>query len=55
MGLVWPAQQDYIGHWTLKAKFKNALFERQIVLPAAILDDEKITQYLKLLFLASQM
>ena len=23
MGLVWTAQQDYVGHWTTKAKIKN--------------------------------
>ena len=49
LGLVWPAQQDYVGHWTIKAKIKNALFERQLVLPAATLDDRKIENYLKLL------
>jgi phenylacetate-CoA ligase len=49
MGLVWTAQQDYVGHWTTKAKIKNELFERQVVLPAAILDDVKIESYLQLL------
>jgi phenylacetate-CoA ligase len=49
MGLVWPAQQDYVGHWSLKAKIKNALFERQLVLPAATLDDSKIENYLQVL------
>lgn len=47
IGLVWTAQQDYVGHWTTKAKIRNELFERQIVLPAAILDDDLILKYLK--------
>lgn len=49
MGLVWTAQQDYVGHWTWKAKIKNSLFERQAVLPAAILDSETIAGYISLL------
>ncbi|MCP3928432.1 MAG: phenylacetate--CoA ligase family protein [Bacteroidetes bacterium] len=49
MGLAWPAQQDYVGHWTTKAKIKNELFERQVVFPAAIMDDENIKNYLHLL------
>ena len=49
MGIVWTAQQDYVGHWTKKAKIKNELFERQVVLPAAIMDEETIVHYLHLL------
>lgn len=49
MGLVWTAQQDYVGHWTTKAKIINELFERQVVFPAAIINDEKILQYLELI------
>lgn len=49
MGLVWTAQQDYVGHWTRKARIKNSLFERQAVLPAAILDSETIVNYISLL------
>lgn len=49
MGLVWTAQQDYIGHWTQKAKIKNELYVRQIVFPAAILDEELISNYVNLL------
>lgn len=49
MGLVWPAQQDYVGHWSLKAKIKNEFFTRQLVLPAAILDEKKIAEYVQLL------
>ena len=49
MGLVWTAQPDYVGHWTTKAKIKNELFERQVVFPAAIMDDENIENYLHLL------
>ncbi len=48
MGLVWTAQQDYVGHWTTKAKIKNELFERQVVLPAAVMDEEVIEKYLNL-------
>jgi len=49
MGLVWTAQQDYVGHWTKKAKIKNELFGRQVVFPAAILDEESISHYVNLL------
>jgi len=49
MGLVWTAQQDYVGHWTAKAKIKNELFGRQVVFPAAILDNESISNYVNLL------
>ena len=45
MGLVWTAQQDYVGHWTRKAKIKNELFGRQVVFPAAIIDEESISNY----------
>lgn len=45
MGLVWPAQQDYVGHWTVKSRIKNEFFRRQIVLPAAVLDKEAIADY----------
>jgi phenylacetate-CoA ligase len=46
MGLVWPAQQDYVGHWTWKSRLKNEMFNRQVVLPAAILDDKAIRDYI---------
>ncbi len=46
LGLVWPAQQDYVGHWTLKARIKNELYLRQVVFPAAIMDEESISSYL---------
>jgi phenylacetate-CoA ligase len=49
VGIVWTAQQDYVGHWTAKAKIKNELFERQVVFPAAILDENNINNYLQLL------
>ena len=49
MGIVWPAQQDYIGHWTLKSRIKNELYLRQVVFPAAILNEELIDGYVKLL------
>ena len=48
-GVVWPAQQDYVGHWSIKGKIKNELYERQVVLPAATLNERKITDYLHLL------
>jgi len=47
MGLVWPAQQDYVGHWTLKAKLKNMLYTRQVVLPGAIIDDAMLKGFIK--------
>lgn len=50
MGLVWTAQQDYVGHWTVKEKIKNGLFERQVVLPAAILNKEELQSYTRELF-----
>ena len=49
MGIVWPAQQDYVGHWTLKSKIKNELFRRQVVYPAAILDESGLAKYVRLL------
>jgi len=45
MGLVWTAQQDYVGHWTAKAKMKNKLFGRQVVFPAAIMNEEMVSSY----------
>lgn len=46
MALVWPATVDYVGHHTLKAKLKNALYERQVVFPAAVLDQKSIEDFL---------
>jgi len=45
-GLVWPAEQDYVGYRTWKARLRNALGSRQSVLPAAVLNDQKIHRYL---------
>lgn len=45
VGLVWPARQDYVGAYTLKSKLKNALSERYVTLPAAILTDDDIHKY----------
>jgi phenylacetate-CoA ligase len=45
IGLVWPAQQDYVGYWTLKSKIKNELSLRQIVCPAAIITEELVSNY----------
>jgi len=45
MGLVWTAQQDYVGHWTAKAKIKNQLFGRQVVFPAAVMNEENIARF----------
>ena len=49
MGVVWTAQQDYVGHWTLKSRIKNALSCRQVVFPAAVMDVELISNYVNLL------
>ncbi len=49
VGIVWPARQDYLGHWTLKAKIKNELYNRQVVFPAAVMEDAEIQAYLRLL------
>lgn len=49
VGIVWTAQQDYVGHWTLRSRIKNALSLRQVVFPAAIMDEESIENYVKLL------
>ena len=49
IGIVWPARQDYVGHWTLKAKFKNELYQRSIVFPATVMDDESIGSYVSVL------
>jgi len=45
MGLVWPTPADYVGYYTWKTKLGNELFGRQIVLPAAVLDDHVIQRY----------
>ena len=50
-GIVWTAQQDYVGHWTFKSKLKNALSLRQLVLPAAIMDDASIADYVNRLII----
>lgn len=47
MGLVWTAQQDYVGHWTAKAKVKNAFYRKQVVFPAAIIDDASCNRYVQ--------
>lgn len=46
MGLIWPAQQDYVGHWTWKSRLKNELFNRQVVFPAAVLDKKAISDFI---------
>lgn len=46
-GVVWPAQQDYLGHWTWKSRLRNSLYKREIVFPAAILTDELISGFLQ--------
>lgn len=46
-GLVWPATADYVGHHTWKAKLKNAFYQRQLALPAAILDPETMRRFLR--------
>lgn len=48
-GLVWPAQQDYVGYWSWKSKLKNSFYRRELVFPAAVVDDQKIEEYVKLL------
>jgi len=48
-GLVWPAQQDYVGHWTWKNRIRNDLYRRELVLPAAILDEKLIKDYINLI------
>lgn len=47
MWIVWPAMQDYVGHWTAKAKIKNELFERQVVFPAAVLEKGNIENHIR--------
>ncbi len=48
-GIVWPAQQDYVGHWTWKARLKNSLSTRHVVLPGAIIDRQMLSGYVKVL------
>jgi len=45
-GLVWPAEQDYVGYYTWRARLRNWLTNRESVLPAAVLNNEKISAYL---------
>jgi phenylacetate-CoA ligase len=49
VGIVWPAQADYVGHWTLKSQIRNAMTRRQVVFPAAVIDDQSIKEYIDLL------
>jgi phenylacetate-CoA ligase len=49
MGLVWPASQDYVGHYSLKARIKNEFYKRQVVFPAAVMDEANIAGYVQLL------
>jgi phenylacetate-CoA ligase len=44
-GLVWPASQDYVGYTSWKARLRNALGDRYLVLPAAVLDDAAMAAY----------
>lgn len=49
VGVIWPATADYVGYWSWKAKLKNELFGRQVVLPAATLNEKIIKDYVALL------
>jgi len=44
--LAWPAEQDYVGYNSLKSKVRNAFCKREIALPAAVLNGEKIERFL---------
>ena len=46
IGIVWPAQADYVGHWTYKSRIKNAMTKREVVFPAAVIDDHLIQEYI---------
>lgn len=47
MGLVWPAHQDFIGCHTWKSKIKNEFYRRQVIFPAAIIDDRMCEAYVR--------
>jgi phenylacetate-coenzyme A ligase PaaK-like adenylate-forming protein len=49
MGLVWPAQQDYVGYFTRKARIRNFLTFRHEVFPAAVATEESVLAYLNLI------
>ena len=44
--LVWPAQQDYVGNYNWKSRIINAFYLRQLVCPAAVIDEDLIKGYL---------
>ncbi len=46
MGLVWPAHQDFLGFHTWKSKIKNEFYKRQVVFPAALIDDRMCDDYI---------
>ena len=49
VGIVWPAEQDYLGHKALKGRLRSALFSRQVVLPGAAIDETMTAEYVEAL------
>lgn len=45
IGVVWPALNDYVGFHTWRARLKNSLSSRQVVLPGAVLDKRSLAGY----------
>ena len=48
LGMVWPAHQDFIGHDTWKSRIRNELYKRNVLFPAALIDDRACEEYLRL-------
>lgn len=46
MGLVWPAHQDFLGFHTWKSRIKNEFYKRQVIFPAALIDDRMCEDYI---------
>jgi phenylacetate-CoA ligase len=46
-GIVWVAHQDFIGYDNIKSRIKNSIYKRQLLFPAAIMDEKAIGAYVK--------
>ncbi len=47
VGVVCPARQDHVGYHTMRSSIKNEFFRRQIVFPAAVVDDAACEDFLR--------
>jgi phenylacetate-CoA ligase len=47
LGMVWPAHQDLMGRGTWKSRLRNELYQRNLLFPAAVIDDSACEAYLR--------